>query len=168
MSKIRQFIDPQDDVPVFPTTVTNAVYDQGGTSLDALLQGANASHIKYTDALSREEIAASTSLTNKVPSAAAFKSLNSDLGDIIVVERVEFDRVQTASNTYFALNKNCEKSGYTPIGIVGYSVTTTNNEKCSVYHLNINQGKTVQLYGFNWHTSTQNIGGAVLVLYKKI
>lgn len=44
--------------------------------------------INHTDALSKEEIAASTDLTGKVPSAAAFSQLNSDLGNIILIQKV--------------------------------------------------------------------------------
>ena len=52
-----------------------------GKTLNDSIASVDAAKINRSDALSREEIAASTSLTNKVPSAAAFKSLNSDLGD---------------------------------------------------------------------------------------
>ena len=92
------------------------VFNANADKIDAGV-GARA---KYTDALTLEEIIASTDLTNKVASASAAKSLKESLSTNIVAEIKDCPAISYASGgvvgSYLGyLSVSAAKTGYTPI-----------------------------------------------------
>lgn len=66
-----------------------------------------------------------------------------------------------------AVSKNVELSGYTPIGIMSYTITGTKNDFCSMYGIDIKNQTTTYFYGGNRYSSAQNISVVFAVLYIK-
>lgn len=118
MSEIRMFRDPKTDEPVYPVTTERAVYGDDERSLPVHL----GEKINYTDALSLEEIAASTSLDNKVPSADAIKDINRRITGNTYTNRIDLKLVQ--EEWYI-----CPSDGYLFVGNNSYApvVVSFNN-----------------------------------------
>ena len=98
-----------DDTPI-ATAVNNAV--EKATNVEGQISDV----FHYPDALTLEEIAASTDLTNKLPSASAVSELNSSLESVKVYETTFKAGTFTGSLTVVSNTVNLPKGSYVIVG----------------------------------------------------
>lgn len=94
--------------------------------------------------------------------------LNADKSNDIITDEVTSAEESVSANTIKIFQTTCTKTGYTPLGVVSYTVMGTYNDEVTVYRIDFNADKSKVNVGVrNMHSGANSLSVKTVILYKK-
>ena len=177
---------PSDSIPLADGTAAvgtsdkyareDHIHPSDTAKQDTLVSGTNIKTVNSTSLLGSGNVAVQETLV----SGTNIKTVNGNsllgsgdvsLSDFLVVEQKDKDNITVAANSFLEDSFSIAKTGYTPIGVVGFALNnaTSNGANSSRVFLFANKITTSTLYCSyrNTYSSAAKIRLIAMILYRK-